>query len=105
MRSRSLQAVRIHRKPATPVPIAITHVGVPPPMAALPIIAGGLVNAPAVTKPYIHIVFKKEAAEPWMTEFESVVPKTPIDWLQERGFDRMEYFDVKVGVEQEPSDQ
>ncbi|RAR13781.1 hypothetical protein DDE83_002818 [Stemphylium lycopersici] len=105
LRSRSLQAVRIHRKPAprpsAPVPIVTAQTGVLATIAALPIIAGGLVNAPVVTKPYIHIVFKKEAAEPWMNEFESVIPKIPTDWLEERGFDRMEYFDVKVGVEQD----
>ena len=55
----------------------------------------------AVTKPYLHIIFKQDAAEPWMTKFESVVPKMPTDWLAERGFGAMEYFEVKVGVEQD----
>jgi hypothetical protein len=35
-----------------------------------------------------------------MTQFESVIPKTPTDWLVERGFGGMEYFDFKVGVDQ-----
>lgn len=38
-----------------------------------------------------------------MTEFESVVHKTPTNWLAERGFGSMEYFEVKVGVEQNAS--
>jgi hypothetical protein len=58
------------------------------------------ITVPARTMPYIHIIFKKERAEPWMTEFESVIPKTPVDWLAQRGFGGMEYFSVKVGVEQ-----
>lgn len=55
---------------------------------------------PIVLKPYIHLIFKKEAAEAWMTDFESMIPKQPVDWLAQRGFGHMEYFDVRVGVEQ-----
>jgi hypothetical protein len=50
------------------------------------------------TKPYIHILFRAEFAESWMTQLVSDIPKTPVDWLVERGFGNMEYFDVKVGV-------
>ncbi|CAN9480073.1 unnamed protein product [Alternaria alternata] len=93
LRSRSLVSVRIHRKPAPRIAAsapAATFAGVQPPIHA-------------ATKPFIHIVFKTDTAEPWMTEFESVVPKTPTNWLAERGFGSMEYFEVKVGVEQNAS--
>jgi hypothetical protein len=56
---------------------------------------------PPAAKPNIHIIFKKEAAEPWMTQFESVIPKVPTDWLAEHGFGSMEHFNIKVGVEQD----
>ena len=93
LRSRSLVSVRIHRKPAPRIAAsapAATFAGVQPPIHA-------------ATKPFTHIVFKTDTAEPWMTEFESVVPKTPTNWLAERGFGSMEYFEVKVGVEQNAS--
>ncbi|KAG9185793.1 hypothetical protein G6011_07124 [Alternaria panax] len=93
LRSRSLASVRIHRKPA---PNAAASA---PAMA----VVGTQLLVPAAAKPYVHIVFKADAAEPWMTEFESVVPKTPNNWLAERGFGAMEYFEVKVGVEQDAS--
>ena len=89
LRARSLASVRIHRKPASTVATTVVRTTGPNPNPALA----------TVTKPYIHIVFKKEFAEPWMTEFESVIPKTP-DWLLARGFGGMEHFDVRVGVEQ-----
>jgi hypothetical protein len=106
LRNRKLASVRVHRKPAPPVPVAVVagHMlgrtrgaiaaAAAPVQPAQPVV-------PAITKPYLHIIFKKDAAEPWMTAFESVVPKTPVDWLVERGFGNMEYFDVRVGVEQD----
>lgn len=51
-----------------------------------------------ITRPYIHLIFKKDKAEAWMTNFESTVP---MGWLGLRGFDSMDYFEVKVGVEQD----
>ena len=89
LRARSLASVCIHRKPDSTVAAAVVRTTGPnphPPPAT-------------ATKPYIHILFKKEFAEPWMTGFESVIPKTP-DWLLTRGFGGMEHFDVRVGVEQ-----
>ena len=99
LRNRALASVRIHRKPAS-----------------RPLGVGGLVNStPSIpphralagaprgdslqdVKPYIHIIFKRECAEPWMIGVESDIPKIP-NWLANRGFDNMEYFDIKVGVE------
>ncbi|CAA9962697.1 hypothetical protein PTMSG1_06071 [Pyrenophora teres f. maculata] len=86
LRTRALASVRVHRKPARTV--AATVMRTTGPQAPVP-----------ETQPYIHIVFKKEFAEPWMTEYESVIPKKA-DWLFDRGFNVMEYFDVRVGVEQ-----
>ncbi|KAF1849199.1 uncharacterized protein K460DRAFT_404436 [Cucurbitaria berberidis CBS 394.84] len=80
LRNRALASVRIHRKPAA------RHVSV------------FLSTFSPSVKPYIHIIFKKKYAEPWMTKFDSAIPKVP-DWLADRGFSDMEYFDVKVGVE------
>jgi hypothetical protein len=93
LRSRSLASVRIHRKPASRAAAS----------ASAMVVVGAQPSAPAATKPYIHIIFKTAVAEPWMTEFESVVPKTPTNWLAERGFGAMEHFEVKVGVEQDVS--
>lgn len=46
----------------------------------------------------MHLIFRREKAEPWMTEFESVIPN---NWLVQHGFGSMEHFEVKVGVEEE----
>lgn len=91
LRSRSLASVRIHRKPASRGAVATPFT----------VIVGARPPVPAATKPYLHLIFKKDTAEPWMTEFVSVIPKSPTDWLAERGFGAMEYFEVKVGVEQD----
>ncbi|KAF1837629.1 hypothetical protein BDW02DRAFT_106444 [Decorospora gaudefroyi] len=97
LRNHVLESVCVHRKPAPPAAAGpgsggllvarYFHAAAAPP--------GPMVPA-TVTKPYMHIIFKKECAEPWMTQFESVIPK---DWLAERGFSGMEHFDVRVGVE------
>ena len=48
------------------------------------------------TMPYIHIIFHYECAEDWM-EFPHVVDtEASEEWLEEHGFDEMEFFDVKV---------
>lgn len=87
LRTRALASVRIHRQPASPsqTPFsapATRPVGVVRPVAPAP-------------RPYIHILFKQENAEAWMTKTDSPVP---LDWLSARGFGFMEHFDVKVGV-------
>ncbi|KAI8931099.1 hypothetical protein NX059_012109 [Plenodomus lindquistii] len=85
LRTRALAAVFVHRhpaRPATPFAGALSQLGHHP-------LAGN--------GAYLHVVFKKATAEPWMTAFESNVPPT---WLAERGFLSMEYFDIRVGVEQ-----
>lgn len=46
-------------------------------------------------KPFIHMLFRPETAEPWMTAAESTIPD---NWLRNHGFGGMEYFKVKVGV-------
>jgi hypothetical protein len=104
LRNRQLASVRVHRKPA-PAPVSVVagpmmaraHGAIATAVAVQP----AQPNVPTFTKPYLHIIFKKDAAEPWMTAFESVIPKAPVDWLVERGFGTMEYFDVRVGVEQD----
>jgi hypothetical protein len=93
LRSRSLASVRIHRKPAQPTTASAFTVAT----------VGAHLAVPAVIKPYLHIIFRKDSAEPWMTQFESVVPKVPANWLAQRGFGGMEHFEVKVGVEQDAS--
>lgn len=93
LRSRSLASVRIHRKPAQ------RDTASAPAVVALAAALGVVVPAiPAVTKPYLHIIFKKGSAEPWMTQFESVIPT---GWLTKHGFGGMEHFEVKVGVDQD----
>ena len=91
LRNRLLAAVRIHRKPAGRPARPI-----PPTSVVMPSVT---VSNAVPTQPYIHIVFKKEHAEAWMTKFESDIPKTPDNWLALHGFAHMEYFDVKVGVD------
>lgn len=87
LRTRSLASVRIHRQPSsssqTPsLSLASRLVGVVTPVARAP-------------RPYIHILFKSEAAETWMTKMDSPIPQ---GWLSARGFAAMEFFDVKAGV-------
>jgi hypothetical protein len=109
LRTRSLASVTIHRKPAPPLGGGGVNVAIAVPAsapapapthAAAP--AGGmfvLMNVvPAEPKPYIHILFRRQFAEPWMTSRDSVIPKVPADWLTDRGFGGMEHFDIKVGV-------
>jgi hypothetical protein len=109
LRTRSLASVTLHRKPASrtvplPDPVirpARAHAAAPAtvPGGLIVVLPGGNVtNITLEPKPYIHILFKRDRAEPWMTQLISDVPKTPKDWLADRGFGGMEYFDVKVGV-------
>lgn len=94
LRTRSLASVRIHRNPPKRT--------LQPTVPLLHWVVTQLVTQPLPlqsVKPYFHIIFKKECAEPWMTKFESDIPKTPRNWLADRGFNGMEHFDVRVGVE------
>ncbi|KAF2024521.1 hypothetical protein EK21DRAFT_78584 [Setomelanomma holmii] len=84
LRTRSLASVTLHRKPETKVVDVAEVTAVQTP-----------VEVPV--RPYIHILFRPDCAEPWMTSTDSVIPTNP-DWLADRGFDRMEYFEIKVGV-------
>ncbi|PZC90216.1 hypothetical protein A1F95_09712 [Pyrenophora tritici-repentis] len=86
LRTRALASVRLHRKPPVVANVMRT--------TGLPALA-----PPVEVKPYIHIVFKEEFAEHWMKAYNSFIPYK-IEWLMARGFDSMEHFDVKVGVEQ-----
>lgn len=85
LRNRSLFSVRVHREPAGRRFIPPNAIRIHPTLTQ-------------PTKPYLHIIFKTECAEPWMTKFESDIPKSPRDWLADHGFNGMEYFDVRVGV-------
>lgn len=88
LRTRALAAIRIHRKHASPAsnPRPV-HLAVHP-THVIP-----LVLPPP--RPYIHILFRRDAAEAWMTQEMSMIPA---NWLKARGFHGMEYYDVKVGV-------
>ncbi|KAJ4984945.1 hypothetical protein SVAN01_09551 [Stagonosporopsis vannaccii] len=87
LRTRALAAVMIHRQPTSPL------------QAPSPVTRGTVVftqiPAASVPRPYIHLVFKRERAASWMTEFHSQIPQF---WLMARGFDALEHFDIKVGV-------
>ncbi|KAH7384008.1 hypothetical protein BKA66DRAFT_417040 [Pyrenochaeta sp. MPI-SDFR-AT-0127] len=99
LRNRALASVRIHRKPAARLWSIDEMAGFgfsSSASAALSI--GYRFPVGQQPKPYIHIIFKKECAEPWMTGFESNIPKSPDDWLAARGFGNMEHFDVRVGI-------
>jgi len=98
LRTRSLASVTLHRKPGTH---SVPFVSLPPGVVRARILAHLDPRLPVPTmvtvdkKPFIHMLFRAEFAEPWMTKFESDLPT---DWLSERGFGNMEYFDIKVGV-------
>lgn len=84
VRARSLAAVRIHRKPTSSAPA--------PRVQSLTRLSSSLV----AFRPFIHILFRRDAAAFWMDREMSMIP---LGWLEERGFGNMEYFEVKVGVE------
>ncbi|KAF2998217.1 hypothetical protein E8E13_005256 [Curvularia kusanoi] len=85
LRERSLASVRVYRKPAASV--------------LVPYVWVRTLNSPSpvcMPQPYIHIIYRRGAGEPWMHGENSMIPD---GWLEERGFGEMEYFKVKVGVE------
>jgi hypothetical protein len=105
LRSRALASVTLHRKPA-PRTVDLASL-IPVPLVQPTVGTLGLLGLPIgpptgrvtlETKPFIHVLFRPEFAEPWMTQLVSDIPKTPVDWLVARGFGDMEHFDVKVGV-------
>lgn len=87
LRTRSLASVQIHRQP-TGTSQTPSSAPVAQPIGVVRLVA----PAP---RPYIHIIFKKDAAEAWMTKLDAAIPA---GWLEDRGFASMEHFDVKVGV-------
>lgn len=87
LRTRSLASVQIHRQPAGTSQIP-SSAPVARPIGVVRHVAPG-------PRPYIHIIFKKHAAEAWMTNLDAPVPE---GWLADRGFASMEHFDVKIGV-------
>lgn len=87
LRNRNLASVRIHRRPQKRSSNTSMQHGSN---------LSWIVSSPI--KPYIHIIFRKECAEHWMTGYDSDIPKSPKDWLAVRGFANMEHFDVRVGV-------
>jgi hypothetical protein len=98
LRTRALASVTLHRKPA---PRSVELASLIPGPVVQP--TAGIFGPPTGraaldTKPFIHVLFRPEFAEPWMTQLISDIPKTPVDWLATRGFGEMEHFDVKVGV-------
>ena len=103
LRARALASVTLHRKPAHRiVDFSSLIPGTPEYAQALRFVPFPVPTTPYRVsinyRPFIHILFRKETAEPWMTEFVSPIPKSPIDWLAAHGFDNMEYFEIKVGI-------
>ncbi|XP_014557253.1 hypothetical protein COCVIDRAFT_15485 [Bipolaris victoriae FI3] len=106
LRCRSLASVRIHRAPPTRY-VSTPGCAIPQDLLAVstPIPAANgiyppnvqMFRVPVVPNPYIHIIFRRERAEPWMTEFKSEIPD---NWLAQHGFKDMDHFEVKVGVEE-----
>lgn len=111
LRYRALTSVRIHRKPSSLEEVEPT-VPVPVPSPVVPTFPQHLLPAfvPSMNgtlimqhlnmfrhypRPYIHIIVKKQFAEPWMTEHAS---SAPAHWLDVHGFYRMEHFDIKVSI-------
>ncbi|KAF2832727.1 hypothetical protein CC86DRAFT_341404 [Ophiobolus disseminans] len=107
LRTRSLASVTLHRKPA---PCSVKLASLPPgPARSLALLSLGTVlpnplpeKVMVKTKPFIHILFRAECAEPWMTKR---VSDAPVNWLAERGFGSMEHFHVHVGVAREGFDK
>ncbi|KAH6621838.1 hypothetical protein C7974DRAFT_425601 [Boeremia exigua] len=89
LRTRSLASVHIHRRPAAPAPAYF------PVSSSQTVRFRPLHMVSVEPRPYIHVLFKPECAETWMTKLDSQIP---YGWLAAHGFDAMEYFDVKVGV-------
>ncbi|KAH7412090.1 hypothetical protein DE146DRAFT_771951 [Phaeosphaeria sp. MPI-PUGE-AT-0046c] len=98
LRARALASVTLHRKPANRTVEFSSLV----PGSPEYLLASRFVPPPQLvtvsTKPFMHILFRAECAEPWMTDFESEIPKYPHDWLAAHGFANMEHFDIKVGI-------
>ncbi|CBY01485.1 hypothetical protein LEMA_P002720.1 [Plenodomus lingam JN3] len=93
LRTRAVAAVFVHRAPTSPLALSTE------PTRALPQLAQrrAAQHPLAGNGAYIHIVFKKDTAEPWMTSFESDIPT---GWLADRGFYNMDFFEMRVGVEE-----
>ena len=86
LRSGSLAAVRICRQPQP----GVQHTVMPIHPSHLHLFG----NRHLRWRPYIQILFKRQFALPWMTSDNSSIPA---GWLNQHGFDRMQYFSVKVG--------
>jgi hypothetical protein len=97
LRTRALASVTLHRKPSRTIDSSSLMPGLP----HRPLVHNQIPPPSTVTlqiKPFIHLLFRAECADAWMTQLVSELPRTPVDWLAARGFGEMEYFDVKVGV-------
>jgi hypothetical protein len=93
LRGGRLASVTIHRSPPSLMlqPLQ-TSTYTMAPGAANQVPTGPAV--PIVQRPYFHILFKPQFAEPWMRSIDSVIPA---GWLATRGFANMEFFHIKVG--------
>jgi hypothetical protein len=78
LRTQELASLVIHRAPP-PVLVQVLYGNAP---------------VPIPQRPYIHILYKTEFAERWMTGKDSPIPG---GWLRARGFGSMDHFSVKVG--------
>ena len=92
LRNRELASVRIHRKPyVNAVLVQWRWIEVPRGAST-----SGRPIVQMFMKPYIEIVFKKEYADKYLFDIEEADPE---DRLLGFGFEDMEFFDIRVGVE------
>jgi hypothetical protein len=49
------------------------------------------------TRPFFHILYKPAFAEPWMDN-EDCNPHMRMYWFRKHGFERMEYFQIRIGI-------
>ena len=91
LRNKRIASITIHRSPPSRLiyPLQPSTLTAPPGVTTPR--TGGIL---APQRPYFHILFKPQYAEPWMRSIDSRIPS---GWLAERGFGNMEFFQVKVG--------
>ncbi|KAF1951553.1 hypothetical protein CC80DRAFT_203489 [Byssothecium circinans] len=98
MRYRMLESVVLHRDPPPKQLSTGWQPSNRPGTFVHTTVGGQIVNrdqGTVTTRPYIHLIYRYECAEDWM-RFPDVGSTPPPNWLRERGFENMEFFEVKV---------
>jgi hypothetical protein len=101
LRGRWLAEVRVVRQPNVGLSTAAqpTPGGPRSPTARVPrILHNGFFVTPYVPdlpRPFLHVLFKQDFKEPWMTSEDAEIPE---GWLEDHGFANMEHFFFKVGA-------